>query len=116
MNRSEEAQKAAIRWCEDRDIIDGVACGAASVGFLGGVQWADAHDSSMWISVNDKMPKLSRPVLLHIKGGNEYVVGALSLYSIGIQKIWHTITFGRIRLEDVDYWMAIPQLPEGDEK
>lgn len=77
---------------------------------------ADAHDNSPWISVNDKMPKISQPVLLHIKGGNEYVVGALSLYSIGMKKTWRTITLGHIGFENVDYWMAIPQLPEGDEK
>jgi len=109
MTREEEILKEALKWkCDDNEFI-------AQTAFEGGAKWADEHPKSPWISVKDKLPFLQSLVLVTLDDGS---VSTARLTRFECEDCWDVSTRPD-RYSDLDevlYWMPIPDLPEGGEK
>jgi len=74
-------------------------------GFLQGAEWADAHQPSPWISVEDRLPKksvgyFSQWVLCRYKRGSRIY------YHVGM----YDYEFDEWSIANVTHWMPIPEL------
>lgn len=98
MTRREEILQHAI----ECGCIEGTA---EYYGFLQGAEWADAHQPSPWISVEDRMPEkinkfMSEPVLCrYTRGNKEY-------YHVS----QYDYEFDKWQISNVTHWMPIPKL------
>lgn len=105
MTREYEIRKEALKWkADDNEFI-------AQTAFEAGAKWADEHPKSHWISLKDDLPNQNIQVLLRYKGGG-IVIGELSTDLGHVH--WLTDDDGMVaEFEWVDYWMPIPELPNG---
>lgn len=94
--------------------------------FRKGVEWADANQPSPWISVEDRLPEITVPILresdfvfVHVVNkdtGNEWVE-LPAKYNINI-KDWIAMDFTHIGKRNgmVTHWMPIPELLKEEKK
>jgi hypothetical protein len=69
-----------------------------------------ARNCSEWISVEDKLPKSNKPVLVHYK-----TLMANSVISVGLNFDGHGIfrqLVGGLEIQEVTHWMPLPERPE----
>jgi hypothetical protein len=69
-----------------------------------------ARNCSEWISVEDKLPKSNKPVLVHYK-----TLMANSVISVGLNFDGHGIfrqLVGGLEIPKVTHWMPLPERPE----
>ena len=82
-----------------------------TLAFKKGAEWADQHPQSPWISVEDRLPKINETVLWCDIDG-EYRLGWLQ----EDEYIFLPLKEHRTIVENMQYWMLIPELKEGGEK
>ena len=107
MTRKEEIREAALKRDGDCDFDSNNGLN----GFIEGAEWADAHQPSPWISVEDRLPEeinkfLSAPVLCR------YTRGSKEFYHV----CQYDYEFDEWQISKVTHWMPIPNLPKGGNK
>lgn len=106
MTREEEISKAAQNY-----IVTDETCGVGvrKQTFMDGAKWADEHPKSVWHSVKDgELPQEAKDCIFSYQG--ELYKGVMfndkSLHFD--DKFSPTLD---ININEVDYWMEIPELP-----
>jgi hypothetical protein len=102
--REEEIKNAANEYIENIDFSDYVKADAHDA-FIAGAEWADVHQSSPWISVEDRPPEksvgyFSKWVLCRYKRGSRIC------YHVGM----YDYEFDDWSIANVTHWMPIPEL------
>jgi len=80
-------------------------------GFIKGANWADAHPVSPWHSVADGDEPLSYVDCLFSYGEGKIDKG----YMLDNRCVYFYEVSPMIDIEDVKYWMEVPQLPKESE-
>lgn len=99
---TQAAQQCAAEYAGDNTVV---------LAFVKGVEWADRHQPSPWISVEDRLPPksvgyFSQWVLCRYKRGSRIY------YHVGM----YDYEFDEWSISNVTHWMPIPELLKGDEK
>lgn len=76
-------------------------------GFIQGVEWADKHPNSPWISVKEKLPTDYKEVFVCYKSP----IYGVNFYDVGIYGDKWLNTKGDT-ISEVIYWMPISKLPK----
>ena len=106
MTREEEIINAANELCNS------FRCSKTyKLGFEIGIEWADEHPKSPWISVKDDLP-CNHKELIHSNYTDRVLVSSRNGFSevafmCIIEDVWEWNT-----LMQVSYWMPIPELPK----
>ena len=107
MTREEEIYEAAESFCAKANpqLLVG------DYSFIQGVEWADEHPKSPWISIKDDLP-CNHQDLTHSNYTDRVLVLSRNGYSevafmCIIEDVWEWNT-----LMNVSYWMPIPELPK----
>lgn len=120
MTREKQIKQAALeRNCDgDFDSNDGLN------GFVEGAHWADEHPKSPWISVEERLPEITYPILgesvfvfVHVVNkdtGSEWIE-LPAKYNERFHD-WQTNDFTWIgkRSGVVTHWMPIPTIPQNN--
>lgn len=80
--------------------------------FKAGAHWADIHPQSPWINTKDRLPLLQGRYFVHLKCGDVSTAGLTKVCG----EICWDVDINRHRymdLNEVDFWMPIPELPKG---
>ena len=134
MTRKEEIREASIQWGKDKDRMMLIG---ATMGFVDGAHWADAHPQSPWIPIDGKhsLPEAGEDVLIYFPDevGSIYLVkrrsveeiqghihhpgenddGTYDKYGFPI-KAYRNIDTGKAsRIFLATYYMPLPKVPEG---
>lgn len=83
--------------------------------FKAGAHWADIHPQSPWINTKDNMPHLQDRCLVYLKIGGVSTARLTTVYG----KIYWDVDINPhqyMNLNEVDFWMPIPELPKGGEE
>lgn len=77
-----------------------------------GARWEDGHPKNPWINTKDKLPFLQSLVLVTLNDGS---VSTARLIRFECEDCWdvNTKPDRYLELDEVLYWMPIPELPEG---
>lgn len=83
--------------------------------FKAGAHWADIHPQSSWINTKDRLPLLQGRYFVHLKRGD---VSIAKLIKVCREICWDVDInqYRYIDLDEVDFWMPIPELPKGGGK
>ena len=109
MTREAQIRQTADEWlgyyhptCTQNMLVEAFRCGA---------EWADAHQPSPWISVEDRLPKKINTFMSE---------SVLCRYTRGNKEYYHVCQydyeFDEWQISKVTHWMPIPELPKGGEK
>lgn len=77
--------------------------------FIDGAEWADAHQPSQWISVEDRLPEINQVVLTLGSEKNDADVRLLFRGDV-------SGNFVCIDYDEITHWMPIPELLKRGEK
>lgn len=114
MTREEEISKAIDDFLNKEDLTC-LSCSAYS--FKKGAEWADKHSKSPWISVKDDLPCNHKELInteypwftketITVSKDGEISTKIMIKDSLGDWKFISNV------VEDVVYWMPIPELPK----
>ena len=122
MTREAEIRQTADEWlgyyhptCTQDMLVEAFRCGA---------EWADAHQPSPWISVEDRLPEKTKGIfscqvreleedkIVYYKDTRGYIhTGFFSAHNH-----WRDLDRDNGAIYPVTHWMPIPGLPKGGEK
>lgn len=114
MTRKKQANAAAVEFLSNQPhgyFKTESERNTAHTGFIMGVRWADEHQLSLWISVNDHLPpidsdEVSGDVIVKTKDGHWYQ----AWYDYEMQE-WINAGRGACKyIEDVTHWMDPKEL------
>ena len=85
-----------------------------ATGFEAGVQWADTHPKSQWISVKDRLPEQDKEVIVLCDDLN-----IASFYKISFAHVVDKTMYQDYNgwnIPNVVYWFPMPKLPKEQEE
>jgi hypothetical protein len=121
MTRKKQINKAAEQFLADRPkqyFHTKAEENTAHTGFIMGAKWADEHQKSPWISVNERLPEEMQMVFVHYEGGAyDCVIYENGLFrrslqiKFGMKDDGHTtISWFQYFKSNITHWMPIPEL------
>lgn len=113
MTREEQIFKASDEFESYRESLgvkDPIALDEIGEAFYAGAEWADAHPH--WISVEDKLPKIGKDVLIWASGRNEAMIGYYKNWNWQRKtNVFHSYVDNDSWF-NITHWMPIPPAPK----
>ena len=109
MTQIEEIKNAANEYCKNIDYSDYADIDVYDA-FIAGVKWADAHQPSPWISVEERLPECNQ------EGKSEYCLirrfdgGLYAARYLAYRDMWAETDSICDLIDGITHWMPIPKL------